>query len=100
MYLNFVTDHSVKVEAVKDANAKRVVEVINTTRLKLGSICGHDKDYPIAVNYVLDEETNKIIVVSTSNYATPYRSLIGRMFESVDKLKATCLRVYTPPYLD
>lgn len=100
MYLNFINNNVVKVEATIDPNVKRSVEITETERLKLGSICGFQKDYPIAVNYVVDQETNKFIIVSTSNYASKYRPLIGRMFESLEKMKASCLRLYIPPYLD
>lgn len=100
MYLNFINNNVVKVEATIDPNVKRSVEITETERLKLGSICGFQKDYPIAVNYVVDQETNKFIIVSTSNYGTRYKSLIGRLFDSLEQMEKTCLRVYTPPYRD
>ena len=100
MHLNYINDNIVKVEATKDNNAMRSVPVESTQRLKLGSICGVEKEYTIAVDYVVDDKSKKLIIVSTSNYATHYRSMIGRMFETVEKMEKACLRVYTPPYRD
>ena len=100
MYLNFINNNVVKVEATIDPNVKRSVEITETERLKLGSICGYDKEYPVAVNYYTDTVTNKLIIVSISNYGTRYKSLIGRLFDSVEQMEKTCLRIYTPPYRD
>lgn len=100
MHLNFTTDNHVKVEAIQDPKVKRSVHVTETKRLKLGSVCGVDKEYPVAVNYYTDSVTNKLIIVSTSNYGTRYKSLIGRLFDSLEQMEKTCLRIYTPPYRD
>lgn len=100
MFLNFINNSIVKVQATRDHSCARSVEVTETQRLKIGTISGYEKEFPIAVNYVLDEETNKLIIVSTSNYGSKYKPLIGRMFESIENMKASCLRIYIPPNLD
>jgi hypothetical protein len=100
MFLNFINNSIVKVQATKDPNCQRSVEITETQRLRLGSISGFEKDFPLSVNYVLDTETNKFIIVSTSNYGSKYKPLIGRMFDTLDIMKASCLRLYLPPNLD
>lgn len=100
MYLNFIADNLVKVEAIQDPKVKRSVHVTDTQRLKLGSVCGTEREFPVSVNYYTDSVTNKLIIVSTSNYGTRYKSLIGRLFDSVEQMEKTCLRIYTPPYRD
>ncbi len=100
MFLNFLNNNIVKVEALVNPQAIRSVEIEKTERLKLGSVCGVEKEFPVSVYYVEDTETRKFILVSTSNYGTRYKTLIGRMFDNLEVMKNACLRLYTPPYLD
>ena len=100
MFLNFLSNNVVRVEALVNPQAIRSVEIKKTERLKLGSVCGYEKEYPVSVQYLQDTETQKLILVSTSNYGSRYKSLIGRSFDSLEAMKNSCLRIYTPPYLD
>lgn len=100
MFLNFLSNNVIRVEALANPQAVRSVEIEKTERLKLGSVCGYEKEYPVSVQYLQDTETNKLILVSTSNYGSRYKALIGRAFDSLESMKNACLRLYTPPHLD
>lgn len=100
MFVNFLQNGLAKVSPFADEKAVRHIEANKTTTLKLGSVCGVEKEYPVSVQYVLDEHTNKLILISTSNYGNRYSPLIGRIFDSVQTMRVACLRLYTPPYLD
>lgn len=96
MYINFLPNGIIKVETFINSNAQRHVEVTKTQTLRLGHIYGVEREFPISVYYVQDEQTKKFILTSTSNYAYKYKSLIGRAFESLEEMKKACLRIYKP----
>lgn len=99
MFINILSKTIATVSKDKQDNAIRHIEFSTTQTLKLGSVCGVEKEFPVYVEYVLDEETNMFILVSTSNYGGRYNCLVGSSYHSVEDMKTICLSIYKPEYL-
>lgn len=86
---------------INQTNASTDIELnIESKSLRIGSVCGVEKEYPIAVHYHTNNRSNSVTVTGHTNQAYPYKDLVGKTFNSIEALHKTCLAIYTPPYLD
>lgn len=101
MYVNIFKNGITTVSALKDDTAHRHLKVEKRTYIRLGTISGLEKDYPISVDYIQDPLTHRYIIVGASMYAQRYyRKLFGKTFDSLEVIRQTCLKIYTPTDVD